>query len=405
MSNRTIIIKLDNNGIGFNDSLLIPLDRTNLPYGEFQFVQGRDIFYEVEMRHFDRESGVLTVSPVQYRPQMIDDFLNQSPKAVFHYVHFQDIFWPGLSMDLAYFKKSTFASLLTDISPENKISTQNNIVNIHSEIPFTKLRFGVGFVAFDYRFRWEFHNREIRISNPHLLPEFEYVKSYFSKHFNRRTIDVLMVVKMIEKGVEEVYATSKQIDQIKEVAIETLKFIKIDRLKNPKKYIAEIDKRLFTPEDLFDPFNNENLGTHSIGEEELLEHIMTWKDIRNKKQIEYLAGALHEKSEKIRFSLTPQFGFIFMVKGRHMTHYIWEMLNSHATYVWGFDNGEWAKEKQLAKIEEIISFIRNHGRDTYVRRVAPDEEILFHRIRHNGGDASVVDSFPRWRHTLVEILV
>ncbi len=162
---------------------------------------------------------------------------------------------------------------------------------------------------------------------------------------------------------------------------------------------------MFTPEDIFNPFDNENLGTNSINEKELLEHIMIWKDIRNKKQIEYLAGALHEKDEKIRFTLTPQFGFLFVVKGHQMTHYIWEMLNTHATYIWGFDPVDWSKEKQLSKIEVIIAFIRNHGRDTYIRQVAPDEEILFNRIRHRGAEASVIDPFPKWRHAVVELLV
>ncbi len=244
MSYRTVIIRLDNQGISFNDTLVIPLDKTNLPYAEFQFVKGRDIFYELEIRHFDRESGVLTVSPVQYRPQMIDDFLNQSPKTLFNQVHFQDIFWPAWSMDLAFYKKTSFAHLLTETAPENRISLKEQIVHIHAEIPFSKLHFGAGFVSFDYRFKWEEHKREIRISNPHLLPEFEYVKSYFSKHFNRRTIDVLMMVKMVNKAAVEVRATSKHIDQIKDVAIETLKFVKIDRLKNPKKFISEIEKKV-----------------------------------------------------------------------------------------------------------------------------------------------------------------
>ena len=75
------------------------------------------------------------------------------------------------------------------------------------------------------------------------------------------------------------------------------------------------------------------------------------------------------------------------------------------TYMWSFDHGSWSAQKQLEKMEEVISFIRNHGRDNYLRNVSPKEEILFRRIMHQGARSQLVDYFPRWKHTLNEAIV
>ncbi len=78
---KNIIIKLTNQAVWFNDEMFLALKDTNLPAGEFEFTQGRDIFWKSEMLAYDRNSGALTLRIVNYRPVMIDDFLNQKPKA------------------------------------------------------------------------------------------------------------------------------------------------------------------------------------------------------------------------------------------------------------------------------------------------------------------------------------
>lgn len=216
---------------------------------------------------------------------------------------------------------------------------------------------------------------------------------------------MLLVVTKEGKITKNVIATSRQIEQIKDVAIETLKFVKVEKLKHHPKYIKEIAKSLFTPEDIFEPFDKNMPGTYQMTQKELFDHIMTWDDIRNKRQLEYLSGHLHDVKEKIRFTLTPKFGFLFVVYGDRMVHYIWEMLNTNATYIWSFDHGLWSAQMQLEKMEEVISFIRNHGRDTYLRNVSPKQEILFRRIMHQGAGSQLVDYFPRWKHTLNEAVV
>jgi len=403
--NRSVIIRVTNEAIWFNDTMSVFLIDTNLPVGEFRFVEGRSVFWEVDMISYHKDTSNLTIRIINYRPADVDEFLNQRPKAEVKFLSFTEIYWPAFNADLSFFKKTAFTSLLTEKMPLAGTESTFNTVHIKADIAFNKVRFGTGFVAFDYKFLWSGEKTEVKILNGHILPEFEFIKTYFSKHFNSRTFQVLLVVRKSGRTTEKIVATSVQIDQIKDVAIETMKFIRMERLKKLPTYIKEINKSLFTANDIFDPFDKNFLGTYQMTQKELFDQVMKWDDIRNKKQLEYLAGYLHESSEKIRFTLTPKFGFLFVAHGERMIHYIWEMLNTNATYIWGFDKGIMDDKKQLIKMEEAISFIRNNGRDSYVRNVSPYDNILFRRIMHKGARSQLVDHFPRWRHEVNEAIV
>ncbi|MFZ1750820.1 MAG: hypothetical protein WAU01_11540 [Saprospiraceae bacterium] len=403
-SSKHIIIKVTNDAIWFNDVMSVDLLHTNLPYGEFGFAESRTIFWEAEMISYDKSDNHLALKVINYRPGDVDDFLNQVPKAKVDRISFEDIYWPAFNADLSFYKKSSFTHLLSDHMPIGDNTQEIKIIHVQAAIPFSKVRFGAGCITFEYLFPWEKSKTEVRISNPHLLPEFEYVKTYFAKHFNSRTFEVLMVVSKSQIKIEKIIATSPQIDQIKDVAIETIKFIKTETLRKPPKYVGELDKSLFTPDDIFDPMDKNMLGTYNMTEKELLDHIMKWENIRNKKHLEYLSGHLHSAHEKIRFTLTPKFGFLFVVKGEKMVHYIWEMLNTNATYVWSFFQQE-TNQKQIEKLEELISFIRIHGRAHYLQHLSDDDEVIFRRVLHQGAGSNLVDYFPRWRHSINEAMV
>ncbi len=143
-------------------------------------------------------------------------------------------------------------------------------------------------------------------------------------------------------------------------------------------------------------------NTLKISEQSLLKDILELKGIRNRKQLEYLAGKLHSKDEPIRFTLNPNFGFLFWVKGEKMHHFIWELLNSHATYMWSIDKDRFGKKKLLEKIDEIINFIRNNGRTQYLNNSEGDD-FIFSRIIHDG--SALKDSFPKWRVRVNEKIV
>ena len=84
---------------------------------------------------------------------------------------------------------------------------------------------------------------------------------------------------------------------------------------------------------------------------------------RNVKQLVYLSGKKHERTQKIRFTLNPLFGFIFFISGKNKNHICWELLNSHATYIWSF-NKELSIESQIELSElNIIANNEQIGHD------------------------------------------
>ncbi len=403
-ASKHIIIRVTNDKIFFNENLSIALSATNLPCGEFKFVENRTIFWQVDMVSYDKTDAALTIRVINYRPAKLEEFKLQKPKAEIKKIYFVDLFWPAFNADLSFYKKSSFATLLTEQMPMLPDS-EDVLVHLNVKVPFNKASFGMGFVEWQQKFHWNSECQQVRIHNPHILPEFEYIKSFFSKHFNSRTFDVLMVVNKKGRMTQKITATSKQIEDIKDVAIETLKFVKTESLRKPSNFVRDLDKSLFTADDIFNTLEKNDLGTFPMSNQELFDQIMTWKDIRNKKQLEYLAGSLHNLEGKIRFTMTPNFGFLFFVKGSQMVHYIWEMLNTNATYIWSFDPALWSIDRQLNKMEEVISYIRNQGRDAYLRNVSPEEEILFRRVQHKGANSQLVDYFPKWRNFVNESIV
>ncbi|MGY6561707.1 MAG: hypothetical protein ACXITV_06340 [Luteibaculaceae bacterium] len=106
--------------------------------------------------------------------------------------------------------------------------------------------------------------------------------------------------------------------------------------------------------------------------------------------------------------MNPHFGFLFFVEGERNNHFIWELLNSNATYIWSFEKYDGTLAQQLKKIEEIIGRIRTLGREKYkgaYRNFQEDGDLVFRSIAHENINSDFVDDFPRWRSRLEQHLV
>ncbi len=58
--------------------------------------------------------------------------------------------------------------------------------------------------------------------------------------------------------------------------------------------------------------------------------LLRTQDVRNAAQLAHLASQ-QEAGQKLRFVLSPRFGFLFFVRGEAMHHFLLELLDSHAT--------------------------------------------------------------------------
>ena len=98
----------------------------------------------------------------------------------------------------------------------------------------------------------------------------------------------------------------------------------------------------------------------------------------------------------LRFTLSPKFGFLFYVEGKEMDHFIWELLNSHATYIWSIQKELTSLENKLKLIEREVNFIRGNGRRIYLNS-EKTEDLIFNKINHENSETGVVDGFPKWK--------
>ena len=91
-----------------------------------------------------------------------------------------------------------------------------------------------------------------------------------------------------------------------------------------------------------------------------------------------------------------------------MCHFVWELLNSHATYVWSFDKDSEGTGILVRRVEDAINQVRNSGRESYkmaYRNRHLDHDLVFHVVRHDQAGSALVDGFVSWRHRLEQLLV
>jgi hypothetical protein len=174
--------------------------------------------------------------------------------------------------------------------------------------------------------------------------------------------------------------------------------------------IKTIDKSLFTADEVLDQFETEDNEGNAFrqSEADILAMLIQSGKIRNRKQLEYLAGVKQSANYKLRFTRSQQFGFLFFVEGIRSNHFVWELINSNATYIWSISKSERNIELQYRRIEDNINFIRDSGRRNYqneYREKHIDNDLSFDKIIHDNISSGMKDSFPEWRAKLNEKLI
>lgn len=106
----------------------------------------------------------------------------------------------------------------------------------------------------------------------------------------------------------------------------------------------------------------------------------------------------------LRFTLSPQFGFLFHVEGEEMDHFIWGLLNTHATYIWSMEKEEMALDKKLKLLEREINLIKDHGRKTFLSS-KKSSEFVFSKVNHEHSGSDLIDGFPKWKIRVNEKLI
>jgi hypothetical protein len=80
MSASFLKVKLDNDKIELSSNSSLLYTKTNLPKSSFSFSPQKPLFWELEQKHYDVDSGTLTVNVINYNLGGNSILINDSPK-------------------------------------------------------------------------------------------------------------------------------------------------------------------------------------------------------------------------------------------------------------------------------------------------------------------------------------
>jgi hypothetical protein len=423
---KTILLKVDNQGVYYNPTEGLAWASTNLPIGAFRFREHEPIYWRARMCAYQKETQLLELEVLDYQAVVMEDFELQSPKQPISALHFRPLSPQAFKANLSYYDGLRLAAILAATEPvppaakiiwttegRKPLATAPSLaenparIHLHFQQRIQDLNFSLGLIKGTHFVEEWGVTIDFEIANDFIIPEFDYVKSYVAKALKQRHVAIEIKTTLADAIGKAVTARSPVLQSIDERLLVLVRSQTAERLLKKPKFEADVDKSLFTADEMYDQYTEDGPWGDALRSpgEEILAQILSLKEVRNAKQLQFLAGKVHAPGEKLRFTLTPLFGFIFVAQGERQRHFIWELLNSHATYLWSFDPEELPAQQQFPELEKILTFIKVHGRQEYRNNHHLSEHFSFRAINHRHAGSNFIDGFPRWRNLLLEQLV
>ena len=448
MPYKEIIIKINNQNIHFSPTLSIPVSQTNLPMKNMTFRFHTDIYWRLELVEYIDDAKCWNVNVSEYSVNDIQNFGKQTTTKQIEKVIFNKLDWKRLepllfhyqaiklvdilynhdikthsqSKDIPFRQESPFNQSSYEIPKEIpnhfvQTSLENPKVQIVPRVDYLRINFSVkfqdatfkeGFVTFKKFIKQVGIQVDFKIRNAYILEEFDNIKLWFSKMFKSKRFDVAAIITTIDRHFSEASATSSQIDMITPNMIESVKYDRTLALtKQPK--TTNPDKSLYSTEDIFNLIYPDIRDGNVFNQSELdiIKSLTQNNHVRNRKQLEYLSVIKQTTKSKIHYTLNPLFGFLFLIEGKERYHFVWELLQSHATYIWSIDKEEKKVDDLYSKIEETLNIIRSIGREKYKETYSNRHQGLvfnFKSIEHQDISSNRDDGFTKWKSKLDELL-
>lgn len=440
MATKEIWIKIKNDSVWFNHTDCIDIRCTDIPIDHLTFTSHRDIYWKVGLKSFDKTSGKLVGVITDYNAEAGFTFQTQKPKFAIQFLEFGTFNWSQLAPLLSAYRKSQFIDRLTHVHessselpalqnqpnrPAKKpvsidilmrsgvhastgINDKVSLLHEKFTVDFSDCVFVAGAVRFSKRLKKPDQTLDFIIYNDNILPEFDHIKYWFSKKLKTKKFFVNATIVLTGFHVKEISATSPEIACIDQDFIDGVKAqrtLQITKTIRP----PDIDKSLFTSDDVYDTDHTNDLSGNVFrqSEKDILDMIMEKSNVRNKRELMYLSGNKHSDQYRIRFTNHPHFGFLFLAEGECNNHFIWELLNSHATYIWSMAKTTGNPEWQYKKMEAVINTILAQGREQYKRAYVyghKDDDVIFNVVHHADKGSELIDGFPKWKHRINALL-
>jgi hypothetical protein len=434
------LIKISSNKIFLTPEIGLGLPQTNLRESDLKFKTAEDIYFEVEVPNYDKSTGHITIHVTDYQPRNIQKFKEQKASGQVNFIHFRPFLWHQIERYLSVYTHSKLLRLgivigneiynESTVSKKSRLDTlkesggnyagasipnfnqpiqdQTKTLEETGKIYFKDADFNDGYVAFEFKSKERKQTFNLKIDNTFLLKQFDAIKSYFPKVFGgRKQFNITVKYTLNYGNANEIVTTSEDIAAIDDNIIEKIKNQTVSNLTSTPIRNSP-NKSLFTADDIFDSFHDglQNGNILMQSGEDILNRIIEIKDVRNGKQLQFLSGAKQSANQKLRFTLKPLFGFLFFIEGDYKNHFCWELLDSHATYIWSFEKA--AAIIQFNRIEKTINDIKVIGRDNYKKEFkngAIDNDLIFHTIEHSNVNSEDANAFLNWKNKIEKVLV
>ncbi|MES2655887.1 MAG: hypothetical protein V4620_09885 [Bacteroidota bacterium] len=266
-------------------------------------------------------------------------------------------------------------------------------------IPIKNVHFKAGYVSFENRVAELNRTIEFTVANKHIREEFDAIKNYFGNVLQEK-IQFDVIIQLANYQITNIETSSPEIVRIDQALIENVKFEFVKELTT-KKFDAELDKQLFTMDELFDTLTNEQVTANLFYENEdaLLEDLLQITNTKHYKHLRFLSSKHAFLKMRLRLLIKP-FSFIFLIEGETKYHFIWETLNTEeATYIWHKEKDLSKLKLALKRIDSIINEIQTLGKKAYIDK----KEENFERIFHDYSES--VDGFVKWKKELENVLI
>lgn len=413
-----IILRVDNQGVRWNQEDGLPWSATNLPAGAFRFQEYDPVCWEVRLLRYEARRGLLYAEITDYEVPPASFDPRRQPSRPVRGIHFAPLMAEAFKAQLTYYRPGELAafwaaapppeSVVLPAAPAAPTAPTAKAPAAHPvafSFDFLALTIENGGVSGQVVLPGVAEPLPFRIDNDSLLAEFEVIKPFFVRALRRQRIDVKATLVFADADPPRIVrAHSPEIDRIDDKMLQVFRARCLRELFRPEAHPGA-DQTLFTPDTFFADTEVETPAKALLPTEggELLREILQLRSVRNARQLRFLAETLHQPGEPLRYVLQPTFGFVFLARGEDGHHFILELLDSHATYIWSIPRYWKSLPEQYRAVEQEIQAIAALGRRAYRRSLRFEHE--FWSIAHRHASSELIDGFPRWKSHLLEGLL
>lgn len=291
-----------------------------------------------------------------------------------------------------YYRHFDKQASLFDEEPEATGLPNIRTIDKKIKVLIEHLDFRYGAVAFKFKVPETNIELEFEVENDDMRPEFDVLKTYFSKALKSKYVEILLFAEFENSILVAQSAESADIDKINREIIESVKFRFIEKGVLGKRHLPGLL-------DLQQLQTSKGEDILYDSEEELLGELLKNKSVRHFRQLRYLASKHESKIMKLRFVLSP-FSFVFLLSGADCYHLVLETLDTEeATYIWHFEKNISKLKHKIETVNKDLNIIRNEGRQTFLENPPGN----FNRIFHDYSDER--KGFILWKDALEERLI